>query len=80
VFIALGAAMLHRWHEITYVFGAILVVTAWRLVRVDHPGTTPARGPRPSLLPHQPSYDQHTTTSHHVGAANRISLSVASAA
>lgn len=33
VFIALGAAMLHRWHEITYVFGAILVVTAWRLLR-----------------------------------------------
>jgi tellurite resistance protein TerC len=33
VFIGLGAAALHRWHEITYVFGAILVVTAWKMLR-----------------------------------------------
>jgi tellurite resistance protein TerC len=33
VFIALGAAVLHRWHEITYVFGAILVVTALKMLR-----------------------------------------------
>jgi tellurite resistance protein TerC len=33
VFIALGAAILHRWHEITYVFGAILVFTAFKLLR-----------------------------------------------
>jgi tellurite resistance protein TerC len=33
VFIALGAAMLHRWHEITYVFGAILVITAVKMLR-----------------------------------------------
>ena len=33
VFIALGAAVLHRWHEITYVFGAILVITAWKMLR-----------------------------------------------
>jgi tellurite resistance protein TerC len=33
IFIALGAAMLHRWHEITYVFGAILIVTAIRILR-----------------------------------------------
>jgi tellurite resistance protein TerC len=32
VFIALGAAILHRWHEITYVFGAILVVTALKML------------------------------------------------
>lgn len=32
-FIALGAAILHRWHEVTYVFGAILVVTAIKLLR-----------------------------------------------
>jgi tellurite resistance protein TerC len=32
-FIALGAAMLHRWHEITYVFGAILVVTALKMLK-----------------------------------------------
>jgi tellurite resistance protein TerC len=33
VFIALGAAVLHRWHEVTYVFGAILVVTAIKMLR-----------------------------------------------
>jgi tellurite resistance protein TerC len=33
VFIALGAAVLHRWHEITYVFGAILVMTALKMLR-----------------------------------------------
>jgi tellurite resistance protein TerC len=33
VFIALGAAVLHRWHEVTYVFGAILVITAWKMLR-----------------------------------------------
>ena len=33
VFIALGAAILHRWHEITYVFGAILVITALKMLR-----------------------------------------------
>jgi len=33
VFIAAGAAVLHRWHEITYLFGAILVVTALKMLR-----------------------------------------------
>lgn len=32
-FIALGTAILHRWHEVTYVFGAILVVTAVKMAR-----------------------------------------------
>ncbi len=31
--IALGAAVLHRWHEITYVFGGILVITAIKMLR-----------------------------------------------
>jgi tellurite resistance protein TerC len=44
VFIALGAAVLHRWHEVTYVFGAILVVTAVKMLR-----ETPGAGSR--LLP-----------------------------
>lgn len=35
VFIAVGAAALHRWHEITYVFGAILVITAIKMLRHD---------------------------------------------
>jgi tellurite resistance protein TerC len=33
VFIALGAAVLHRWHEVTYVFGAILLITAVKMLR-----------------------------------------------
>lgn len=33
VFIAAGAAILQRWHEVTYVFGAILVITALKLLR-----------------------------------------------
>jgi tellurite resistance protein TerC len=33
VFIALGAAVLQRWHEVTYVFGAILVITALKMLR-----------------------------------------------
>lgn len=31
VFIVAGVAALHRWHELTYVFGAILVITAVKL-------------------------------------------------
>lgn len=33
VFIGLGAAVLHHWHEVTYLFGAILVITAIKMVR-----------------------------------------------
>jgi tellurite resistance protein TerC len=33
VFIVLGAAALQRWHEVTYIFGALLVVTALKLLR-----------------------------------------------
>ncbi|HET9627529.1 MAG TPA: TerC/Alx family metal homeostasis membrane protein [Kofleriaceae bacterium] len=32
LFIALGAAVLSRWHEVTYVFGAILLVTAFKML------------------------------------------------
>ena len=39
-FIALGAAILERWHEVTYVFGAILVVTALRLLRDGEGGSS----------------------------------------
>jgi tellurite resistance protein TerC len=39
VFIALGAAVLERWHEITYVFGAILVVTALKMLRESDGGS-----------------------------------------
>ncbi|HEV7555987.1 MAG TPA: TerC/Alx family metal homeostasis membrane protein [Kofleriaceae bacterium] len=33
VFIAIGAAVLSRWHEVTYVFGAILVVAGANMLR-----------------------------------------------
>ena len=33
LFIALGAALLQRWHEVTYVFGAILLITAVKMLR-----------------------------------------------
>jgi tellurite resistance protein TerC len=33
LFIALGSAVLQRWHEVTYLFGAILVVTAVKMLR-----------------------------------------------
>ncbi len=32
-FIGLGAAVLHRWHEITYVFGGLLVITSLKMLR-----------------------------------------------
>ncbi|MBC7973418.1 MAG: TerC/Alx family metal homeostasis membrane protein [Myxococcales bacterium] len=32
-FIAVGAAVLQRWHEVTYVFGAILLITALKMLR-----------------------------------------------
>lgn len=33
VFIAAGSAVLSRWHEVTYVFGAILVITSIKMLR-----------------------------------------------
>jgi tellurite resistance protein TerC len=33
VFIFLGAAAIQRWHEITYIFGALLVITAVKLLK-----------------------------------------------
>ena len=42
VFIVLGAAALQRWHEITYVFGALLVITSFKLLRApDESGEPP---------------------------------------
>jgi tellurite resistance protein TerC len=35
IFIMIGAAALHRWHELTYVLGAILVLTSFKLLRHD---------------------------------------------
>jgi tellurite resistance protein TerC len=36
-FIAAGAAVLARWHEVTYVFGALLIVTAAKMLRPPKP-------------------------------------------
>jgi tellurite resistance protein TerC len=44
VFIALGAALLHRYHFVVYVFGAILVITALKMLR------TPDKDEEPKLL------------------------------
>jgi tellurite resistance protein TerC len=33
LFIAAGSAALTRWHEVTYVLGAILIYTGWRTIR-----------------------------------------------
>ncbi len=35
LFIFVGAAALERWHWVAYVFGAILLITAWRVFRED---------------------------------------------
>jgi tellurite resistance protein TerC len=35
LFIFVGAAALQRWHWVAYVFGAILLITAWRVFRED---------------------------------------------
>jgi tellurite resistance protein TerC len=43
VFIVAGVAALHRWHEITYVFGAILVVTSLKLLRTPDKDAKPPR-------------------------------------
>ncbi len=40
-FIAAGAAILHAWHEVTYVFGALLVVTAIKTAREPGGDTGP---------------------------------------
>jgi tellurite resistance protein TerC len=44
IFIAAGAALLERWHAVTYLFGAILVVTALKMLR------TPKADEEPKLL------------------------------
>jgi len=41
LFIGLGVAALHRWHGLTYVFGAILVITAVKLLRASGEPTKP---------------------------------------
>jgi tellurite resistance protein TerC len=42
IFIALGAALLHEWHQITYVFGALLIVTAVKTLRGSDDHAAPA--------------------------------------
>lgn len=42
LFIVLGAAAIQRWHEITYIFGALLVITAVKLLRTkENPDEVP---------------------------------------
>jgi tellurite resistance protein TerC len=42
VFIAAGVAVLRHWHEVTYVFGGILVVTALKMLRPSKDGQSKA--------------------------------------
>lgn len=51
LFIAIGSAMLQRWHEITYVFGAILIVTAIKLLRSGNEGESKLLGWLERFLP-----------------------------
>jgi len=43
VFIVIGAAAIQRWHEVTYVFGAILLITALKLLRAPAQNSEPPR-------------------------------------
>jgi tellurite resistance protein TerC len=36
-FIVAGTALLHRWHEVSYLFGGILVITAFKVLRESGP-------------------------------------------
>jgi tellurite resistance protein TerC len=50
VFIALGAALLTKFHWVIYVFGALLVVTAIKLLTMPEDGIHPERNPVYRLL------------------------------
>jgi tellurite resistance protein TerC len=43
VFIVLGAAAIARWHEVTYFFGAVLLVTALKLLRTPAESDAPPK-------------------------------------
>lgn len=43
--IVLGAALIHRFAWITYVFGALLLYTAWKMLRVGDESVHPDRNP-----------------------------------
>ncbi len=45
IFIFAGVALLERFSWLLYVFGALLLVTAWRLVRSESHGPDPANNP-----------------------------------
>jgi tellurite resistance protein TerC len=62
LFIVAGVAALQRWHEVTYVFGGLLVFTALKLMRA--PETEPTEKPRTlewltRHLPWSPKLDGH---------------------
>ena len=45
VFIVVGAALLSAFHWVMYLFGAVLVVTGWRMLRAGHEVVRPERNP-----------------------------------
>jgi tellurite resistance protein TerC len=50
VFILIGAALLANFHVTFYLFGALLLYTAWRLARHDDPEIEPEHNPALQLL------------------------------
>jgi len=50
IFILLGAALLDQFHVTFYVFGVLLVYTAWKLARHDTEDIDPAKNPALKLL------------------------------
>ncbi|CAN5702647.1 TerC family protein [soil metagenome] len=60
-FIAVGSVALHRWHALTYVFGAILVVTSLKLLAAPSKGSEKHKllGWLEKHLPWSPQLDGH---------------------
>lgn len=61
IFIAAGAALIHRFAWIMYIFGAILVITGIRLLRQEsgdvHPEKNPVFRMAQKVIPAVPEYD-----------------------
>jgi tellurite resistance protein TerC len=71
VFILIGAALLANFHVTFYLFGALLLYTAWRLLRHDDTEIEPEHNPALKLLrrrvPMTAGYHRHRLTIRHAG-------------
>jgi tellurite resistance protein TerC len=50
IFIFAGAALISKFHWVMYVFGGVLVITAWRLLTLPDDGIHPERNPLYRLM------------------------------